>query len=51
MEELEGIVARIRAKWPGVSIIVRGDGGFCRDELMKWCEEEEVKYVLGAGEE
>ena len=47
VEELEGIIARIRAKWPGVGIIVRGDSGFCRDELMKWCEEEEVKYVLG----
>ena len=45
--ELEGIVARIRARWPGVGVVVRGDSGFCRDELMKWCEEEEVDYVLG----
>ena len=47
VEELEGIVARIRAQWPGVGIVVRGDSGFCRDELMKWCEEAGVDYVLG----
>ena len=47
VEELEGIVARIRAQWPGVRILVRGDSGFCRDELMRWCEECGVEYVLG----
>ena len=47
VEELEGIVGRIRARWPGVGLIVRGDSGFCRDELMKWCEEQEVEYILG----
>ena len=47
VEELEGIVMRIRAQWPGVRILVRGDSGFCRDELMKWCEEAGVEYVLG----
>ena len=33
--------------WPQVRIIVRGDSGFCRDELMSWCEEKGVDYVLG----
>ena len=47
VEELEGIVMRIRARWPGVRIVVRGDSGFCRDELMKWCEQAGVEYVLG----
>ena len=47
VEELERIVMRIRAKWLGVRVIVRGDGGFCRDELMTWCEGQEVDYVLG----
>ena len=47
VEELEGIVGRIRGRWPGVGIVVRGDSGFCRDELMRWCEEQEVEYVLG----
>jgi hypothetical protein len=26
---------------------VRGDSGFCRDELMKWCEDSAVDYVFG----
>ena len=47
VEELEGIVAQIRAAWPEVRIIVRGDSGFCREELMVWCEQNQVDYVLG----
>jgi hypothetical protein len=46
-EELERIIARIRRKWPQVRIIVRGDAGFCRDDLMTWCEANDVDYVLG----
>jgi hypothetical protein len=38
-EELERIVGRIRATWPTVPIVIRGDSGFCRDEIMRWCEE------------
>jgi hypothetical protein len=30
-----------------VKIIIRGDSGFCRDEIMKWCEANAVDYVLG----
>ena len=33
------IVTQIRAAWPEVRIIVRADSGFCREELMTWCEE------------
>lgn len=46
-EELSRIVTQIRAAWPGVKIIVRGDSGFCREELMAWCESNRVDYVLG----
>ena len=46
-DEMERIVKRIRAAWPKVKIIVRGDSGFCRDELMTWCESNAVDYVLG----
>jgi len=46
-EELERIVKQIRQAWPPVRIIVRGDSGFCREELMAWCEEQRVDYVLG----
>jgi hypothetical protein len=47
VEELERIVERIRARWPQVRITVRGDSGFCRDELMSWCESNEVRYLFG----
>jgi hypothetical protein len=47
VEELKRIVKQIRAVWPEVHILVRGDSGFCREELMAWCEAESVDYVLG----
>jgi len=49
LEELQRIVPQIRERWPEVRIIVRGDSGFCREELMAWCEKEEnkVDYVFG----
>ena len=47
VEELERIVGRIRKRWPGVEIWLRGDSGFCRDELLAWCEAQGVEYVLG----
>jgi hypothetical protein len=40
VEELEPVVARIRQRWPKVKIWLRGDGGFCREKLMVWCERE-----------
>jgi hypothetical protein len=47
VEELRRIVKQIRAVWPEVRILVRGDSGFCREELMAWCEAESVDYALG----
>ena len=47
LTEIRRIVAQIRAAWPGVQIILRGDSGFCRDELMTWCETNQVDYVFG----
>ncbi len=47
VEELQRIVKQIRGVWPQVRIVVRGDSGFCREELMAWCEAEGVDYVLG----
>ena len=43
------LVDRIRAEWPDVRIIVRGDSGFCRWKLMRWCEHHSVDYVFGLG--
>jgi len=47
VEELEPVVARIRQRWPAVKIVLRGDGGFCREKLMAWCEREGMDYILG----
>jgi len=45
--EVARIVEQIRRAWPEVQIIVRADSGFCREELLKWCEEQGVDYVVG----
>ena len=45
--EVRRIVEQIRQCWPEVRIILRGDSGFCRDELMSWCEDHGVDYVFG----
>ena len=47
VEEVKRMVAQIRKAWPEVKITLRGDAGFCREELMAWCEAERVSYVLG----
>ncbi len=47
VEELSRIVAQIRQSWPEMAILVRGDSGFAREELMSWCEEAGVDYVFG----
>jgi len=47
VDELARMIERIRLSWPKTRIIVRGDGGFCRDDLMVWCEAHGVDYVLG----
>lgn len=46
-EEVERMVKQIRQRWPKVRIILRADSGFCREELMAWCEQNRVDYVLG----
>lgn len=47
LREIERIVDQIRGVWPAVRIILRGDSGFCRNELMSWCESKRVDYVFG----
>jgi hypothetical protein len=46
-EEIAFIVAQIRERWPDVEIWLRADSGFCREELMGWCEDNRVEYVFG----
>jgi len=47
IDELDRIVAHIRKAWPKVEILVRADSGFCREEIMAWCENNRVDYVFG----
>jgi hypothetical protein len=44
---LKLLVRRLRAAWPGVRITIRGDSGFCRWRLMRWCDSNGIGYVLG----
>ena len=41
------LVKRFRSEWPDVKIIFRGDGGFCRWKMLRWCDKNEVKYIVG----
>jgi hypothetical protein len=47
VKQLNRIVGQIRRKWPDVQIVIRGDSGFCRENIMVWCEANNVGYILG----
>jgi hypothetical protein len=47
VEEVSRIVAQLRQRWSAVKIVLRADSGFCREELMGWCEQNHVDYVFG----
>jgi hypothetical protein len=47
LQEVQRIIRQIRARWREVRIILRADSGFCREELMVWCEKHAVDYVFG----
>jgi hypothetical protein len=47
LQEVERIVAQLRQRWPQVRIVLRADSGFCREELMGWCEQNHVDYLFG----
>jgi len=46
-QEIQRIVAQIGAAWPATKIVLRGDSGFCRNQLMSWCENHGVDFVFG----
>jgi Transposase DDE domain group 1 len=46
-KEIERVVRQIRGRWPEVRIVLRGDSGFCTDELMSWCKANRVDFVIG----
>jgi hypothetical protein len=46
-QEVARLVEQIRRSWPDTRIVLRADSGFCRDELMSWCEANAVDYLFG----
>ena len=47
VDEIARIVAQIRRRWPRTRILLRGDSGFARENLMAWCEANRVDFVFG----
>ena len=47
VEEVQPIVEQLRQRWPEVQIVLRADSGFCREELIAWCEANQVDYTFG----
>ena len=41
------LVKALRARWPRVKIVFRGDSGFCRWRMLRWCEAHGVGYIVG----
>ena len=46
LEELQRIIPHLRRHWPHVNITVRGDSAYARDEIISWCEDNQVDYVF-----
>jgi hypothetical protein len=44
---LKLLVQRLRQVWPQVRIIFRGDSGFCRWRMLRWCDRQGVYYIVG----
>jgi hypothetical protein len=44
---LRHLVKAIRARWPKVEIVIRGDSHYGRPEAMAWLERNRVGYVFG----
>jgi Transposase DDE domain group 1 len=41
------LVERFRQVWPNVRIVFRGDSGFCRWRMLRWCDRHGVDYIVG----
>jgi len=40
---------RLRQVWPKVKIIFRGDGGFCRWKMLRWCDRHGIGDIVHTG--
>jgi hypothetical protein len=41
------LAKRLREVWPEVKIVFRGDSGFCRWRMLRWCDTHGVDYIVG----
>lgn len=48
-EDLETVIAKVRRRWPGVDIEVRGDSGFGVPAMYEACERLGLWYTFGIG--
>ena len=46
-QEVARLVRQIREHWPEVEVVLRAGSGFCREELMAWCEGNGVHSLFG----
>ncbi len=44
---LRHVIGRIRARWPAVDIVVRGNSHYARTQAMAWCERKRIGYIFG----
>jgi hypothetical protein len=44
---LRHVVRAIRARWPRVDILIRGDGHYSRPEALDWLERNRIGYIFG----
>ncbi len=44
---LKLLATRLREAWPKVRIIFRTDSGFCRWKLLRYCDKNDIGYVVG----
>ena len=44
---LRRLIGRLRANWPRVEILLRGDSHYCAPEVLRFCRDNRVDFVLG----
>jgi len=47
VQTLGPIVPALRTKWPKVKILIRADAGFATPVLYRFCERENLEYLIG----
>ena len=44
---LRRLIGRLRANWPRIEILLRGDSHYCAPEVLRFCRNTRVDWVLG----